>query len=103
MNTATKNKLEWTDVTSYSRDQQPRFPTCWEISDGVLRVTVVWNHLDLPGMWCFHCRALDFDTHALPNVTSVADHKRAKAEAIAVLRKRLVELRRSVASFVGRY
>jgi hypothetical protein len=43
--------LEWKDCTSYSRGDEERKPTCFEIVLGGRRVVIVWGHRYLPGTW----------------------------------------------------
>ena len=79
-------EAKWKDSTSYKRGDTERKPTTWEIEEGGLRVSVVWNHLYWPGRWVFHCHELSCDTELLPDAT---DEASAKRQAVVALYKRL--------------
>ena len=85
--------MKWTDVTSYSRGDKERKPTCWQITDDdkTLTITVVWNHRNRPGEWCFHCHELNFDTEPV----DADSEQKAKAEAIRYVVIRLQLLLKS--------
>ena len=81
--------MKWTDVTSYSRSDKERKPTSWQLDAGPLAVTVVFNHRDRPGEWCFHCYDLGMDTESLPGVST---EQEAKSKALTVIGLRLSRL-----------
>lgn len=94
------SKLQWQDITSYSRSDKERKPTIWEIASplkGSLRVCVVWNHRDRPGVWVFHCYALGFDAEYLPGVQNAEE---AKAAALKAVQARLNDWQKAVAEMM---
>jgi hypothetical protein len=84
--------MKWMDVTSYSRGDKERKPTAWRLNSKVLDLTVVFGHRDLPGKWCFHCHALNFNTQPLEAQTL----EEAKTEALILVTIRLEDMLEAV-------
>lgn len=91
-------KPEWTDATSYSRDDTDRKPTCHRITVGDLRISVTCGHIYHSPNWVMHCGALAIDTKRLQAKTL----EEAQAEAIAVVKTTLAKLTAAYYQIEGR-
>ena len=81
-----KNKNQWNDATSYSRDDKERKPTAWEICGDRLRIYITCRHINNPGNWVMHCRPW-FDTTDLKVDTLEEAKEKAVKMVYAVLAK----------------
>lgn len=57
--------MEWTDATSYSRGDNERKQSAWELKLPSLRIWVGNKHKDYPGEFIMHCFELGIDTMRL--------------------------------------
>ncbi len=46
--------MEWTDATSYSRDDRERVPTTFEAKAGPIRLCITCGHIYHKGEWIGH-------------------------------------------------
>ena len=53
---------EWKDYTSY-RQSGKRVTTAFELKSGEIRIVITKAHLNNPGYWTIHCRAVGIDTY----------------------------------------
>ncbi|MBA7694085.1 hypothetical protein ES703_102687 [subsurface metagenome] len=81
--------IEWTDTTSYSRDERgKKAPTCWSWQGERLHITVTCGHIYAPGQWVMHAWPLGIDIFKL----NVKTKELAQEKAIRITRKCLTEM-----------
>jgi hypothetical protein len=78
-------KNEWTDATTYSRDQVDKKQTAWELKLPSLRIWISNGHRDYPGEFILHCFALGLNTHRL-NLKADCDIEKVKEKAVKICR-----------------
>ena len=90
-------KTQWTDGTSYSRDDKERIPTTWELRVGKLRIWITNGHVCYKGIWIMTCPDLN-----LREIVLLAKTKEeAQREAIKDIADLLEEHSRSIKEVVG--
>lgn len=77
--------MNWTDSTSYSRDDKERVPVSWSTEIGGLRITVTCGHIHHKPDWVMHCFNIGIDT--LPITATNAED--AKLIAIKIVKSRI--------------
>ena len=80
--------LNWTDTTSYARDERGKVPArTWATREvkGIRRPIVVTRHHGIPDVWHVTCHGLDLDGFPL----QAKDIEAAKNEAVSFIRSRL--------------
>lgn len=82
----------WKDITSYSRGDEERIPTTFELDKKVLRICVTSGHRDYKHSWIMHCYQLQIDTREL----SAKTLEKAQIEAVKIANDCLNELKSSL-------
>jgi hypothetical protein len=82
------SNLNWTDTTSYARDERGTVPArTWATREvkGIRRPIVVTRLHGIPDVWHVTCHGLDIDGFPL----QAKDIEAAKIEAVSLVQKRL--------------
>jgi hypothetical protein len=77
--------MEWKDITSYSRNDEERRPTTWELKQGRLRIVVTCSHVEYRGKWVLRCANLGLDLYPLP-IDPASPDQVAKKYALDLVR-----------------
>ena len=56
-------KNEWKNATSFSPIDKIRTQNIWALDTGNIKITLVRNHRNNPGVWVLHCYNLDIEDH----------------------------------------
>ena len=80
------NGTLWVDVTTYSRGDEARTPTSWEVRYGTLRICITCGHIHYRPDWVMHCAALGINCRELQKGL---DKEGAQREAVSVVKARL--------------
>ncbi len=82
--------IKWRDGSSYSRDDKDRVPNVWHAIVGILKISVVYNHVCYPDQWVFSCEPF-FEHEELGNITPTEAQERALGLVRLALEKTLIE------------
>ena len=74
---------EWIDVSNENRREKDRVGESFRIKFQGFNIFLTRRHVSAPGMWVFHCYAMQFDTVVLQRVDKMTADE---AKAAAVLR-----------------
>jgi hypothetical protein len=78
--------MVWKDCTNYSRNDEERKPTSFELKfSSDLRITITNGHLYYKGQWIMHCFNVGIDTYPL----NVKTQEEAQEKAIATVRAKV--------------
>jgi len=75
----------WTDATTYSREQKDRKQTAWKLQLPSMYIWIGNAHRDYPNEFIMHCFALGIDTQRL-NLKADVDIEIVKEKALKICR-----------------
>lgn len=85
-------RLQWKDISSYSKGDKERVPTAWELQlSRRVRIVVVRGHIYRPDSWVFHCDPW-FDTCNLDLAPTHENRHEAMSRALALVRREIEKL-----------
>lgn len=83
--------MNWTDATTYSRNDAERKQTAWEIQTGNIRIYITNAHRYYPNEWVYSCHELKVDAKQL-QLPSTATPEQAQKRAVAWVKARLQKM-----------
>jgi hypothetical protein len=88
---------KWEDKTRYRYNERGDIPpNHFNVVSGLIKITIIRNHVRNPDFWTMHCPALGFDTYDL-KVPSDQPAEQAQKAALEIISNRIRELSEDLA------
>jgi len=89
-------KHEWTDATTYSRNDPERKQTAWEMSTGTVRIWISTGHIYHKGEWVISCREAGISDPVKMKISGDATPEMAQELAVRIVKNRLEKMLKSL-------
>ena len=84
--------MNWTDGTTYSRDDKERKQTAWELSTDYVRIYITNKHLWFPNKWVIICNDVGISSASEMKIPFESTPEQAQEMAIKIVKHRLKKM-----------
>ena len=88
--------MNWTDATTYSRNDPDKKQSAWELRTGELRIYITNAHRYYPGAWAVVCYEIGINSAAEMKIPGNSTPEKAQKTALAIVKNRIQKMLNSL-------